>query len=98
MDFLSPLAAVVLVLGLLCGALLLLRNRGAASFRLPRLTASGPRSMEVVERVTLGPQHALHLIRISGRSFVIATSPTTCQLLARMEAQMEAQIKEAGGH
>ena len=90
MDFLSSLAAVLLVLGLLGGALLLLRSRGAASFHLPRLAAAGPRSMQVVERVTLGPQHALHLVRISGRSFVIVTSPTACQLLAQME--------EGGGH
>ncbi len=85
MDFIQPLAAVLLVLGLLCGVLVLLRNRGAATFQLPRLAASGPRRLEVLERVTLSPQHALHLVRISGRSFVIVTSPTTCQLLAQAD-------------
>ncbi|MES1257889.1 MAG: flagellar biosynthetic protein FliO [Acidobacteriota bacterium] len=81
MDVLSPLAAVVVVLALLGGALLLLKRRGAAVFHLPRRAGSGPRRMEVLERVALGPHHALHLVRIADRHIVVGTSPASCHLL-----------------
>ena len=80
MDAIQPVAAVVLVLALLCGALFLLKNRGAARFRLPGIS-SGPRRMEVLERVALGPHHALHLVRLAERTMVVATSPSSCQVL-----------------
>ncbi len=78
MDVLQPLAAIMLVLGLLGVFLLFLKRRGAAGFRLPRLSPAGPRRMEVLERVALSPQHALHLVRIGGRSLVVATTPSSC--------------------
>ena len=81
MDAIQPVAAVVLVLALLCGALFLLRNRGAARFHLPGISSSGPRRMEVLERVALGPHHALHLVRLAERTMVVATSPSSCQVL-----------------
>ena len=81
MDALQPIAAICLVLALLGGALFLLKKRGAASFHLPRLASSAPRRMEVLERVTLGPQHALHLVRVGDRSLLIATAPSACQLV-----------------
>jgi flagellar biogenesis protein FliO len=85
MDFIQPFAAVLLVLGLLCGLLWLLNRRGAATFRLPRLAGTEPRRLELLERVSLGPQHALHLVRISGKSLVIVTSPAACQIVSQMD-------------
>jgi flagellar biogenesis protein FliO len=81
MDFLQPVTAILLVLALLGLALFFLKKRGAASFRLPRVGSGGPRRMEVLERVTLGPQHALHLVRIGGKSVVVATAPTSCHTI-----------------
>ena len=94
MDLLQPLAAIVLVLGLLAAALLLLKKRGAATFQLPgqisgrftgaisgRLSGSGQRKLEVLERVALGPQHSVHLVRVGERQLLIGTSPSSCQLL-----------------
>jgi flagellar biosynthetic protein FliO len=80
MDAIQPMAAVVLVLSLLAGSLFLLKK-----FRLPRRSFGGPRRMEVVERVTLGPHHALHLVRLGDRTMVIATAPSSCQLLCDSE-------------
>src|SRR6267154_461240 len=71
MDVIQPLAAVVLVLALLCGALFVLKRRGAAAFGLPRLTSGGQRRMEVLERLALGPHHVLHLVRVGDRSIVV---------------------------
>jgi flagellar biogenesis protein FliO len=79
MDFLQPLAAVVFVLALLGGALFLLKKRGAVSLR------GGSKRMEAVERLSLGPNHMLHLIRLDGRSIVLATAPTSVQMLGEVE-------------
>ena len=78
MEVIQPFAAIVLVMTLLGGALLLLKKRGGATLRFP---AAGPRRLEVIERVSLGPQHALHLVRTGDRVVLIATAPNSCQLL-----------------
>jgi flagellar biogenesis protein FliO len=75
MDMFEPALAIVFVLGLLGGVLAILRRRGAVSFR------TAAKNLEVVERVSLGPQHALHLVRAGSRSLLIATSPHSCHLL-----------------
>jgi flagellar biogenesis protein FliO len=81
MDVVQPLAAIVLVMALLGGVLLILKRRGAASFGLNGATGSVPRSLEVVERVSLGPQNALHLVRAGGRVLLVVTGPNSCELL-----------------
>jgi flagellar biogenesis protein FliO len=85
MDTLQPLLAVFFVLALLGGALFVLKKRGAASFRFTRQSPPGVRRMEVLERLTLSPQHALHVVRVGGRSLVVATAPTSCHLLCDVE-------------
>jgi flagellar biogenesis protein FliO len=77
MDFLEPLAAIGFVMALLGASLFLLRKRGAVSFHTP----GGKKRMESLERLALGPQHALHLIRLDGRSVLVATAPTSVQVL-----------------
>ena len=79
-DSLYSIIAVVLVLALLGGTLALLRNRGHAVLNFSA-RASRTKQMEVTERLALGPQHALHLVRIGNRSVVVATSPSSCRLL-----------------
>jgi flagellar biosynthetic protein FliO len=87
MDAIQPIAAVVLVLTLLAGSLFFLKKRGAASFPLPGLVSrqSGQRRMEVIERLALGPQHALHMVRVGDRTLVVATAPSSCQLLTETD-------------
>jgi flagellar biogenesis protein FliO len=88
MDELQPIFAVVLVLSLLGGALMILRRRGIASFRA--LPAGNPRQMKVVERVPLGAQHALHLVRVGDRLILVATAPGSCQFF-------DAAVREVAG-
>ena len=95
MDTLQPMAAVVLVLALLGGSLFWLRKRGAAAFSFSRLSTAGPRRMQVLERLPLGPQHALHIVRVGGRALVVATAPTSCQLLCDVVCDVEAAEVEA---
>jgi len=76
MDFIQPVIAILAVLALLSGVLIALRKRGAVSFRAPS------KHLEMIERIPLGPQHALHLVRSGDRTLLIATSPNSCQMLA----------------
>jgi len=81
MDFLEPLAAIGFVMALLGASLFLLKKRGAVSFHGSFSNPCGKKRMESVERLSLGPQHALHLIRLDGRSVLVATAPTSVQVL-----------------
>lgn len=96
MDLLQPFAAIVLVMALLGAALFLLRRRGAASFHLPGNLAgkNGPRQLEVIERVALGPGHALHLVRMGDRRVLIATGPASCQVLETRQGLETRQVFE----
>ena len=73
------MAALVLVLSLLGGALWVLRRRSG----IGALTLSRPRDrrVECLERVALGPQHALHLVRLGDRGLLVASFPAGCALL-----------------
>jgi flagellar biogenesis protein FliO len=84
MDPMQPLLAIALVMALLGGALFVLKRRGAASFHLPGVSGrsnNGLKRLELMERISLGPHHALHLVRAGERCVLIATSPSSCQLL-----------------
>ena len=78
MDLIQSFAGVVLVLALLGGTLLFLKRRGLA---MPHAKSSEIRKLEVLERVSLGPHHALHLVRAGDRCVLIATAPSFCQVL-----------------
>jgi flagellar biogenesis protein FliO len=75
----GQMAAVAGVLTLLVLTLWFLRKRGIAGI-LP--TKSKPRRrLECLERLSLGPHHTLHLIRMGEASLLVASSPGGCSLL-----------------
>jgi len=78
MDLFGQMASVAGVLALLAVTLWWLRRRGMAAV-LPR---RGGRRLEAVERLPLGPQHSLHLIRLGEQALVVACSPAGCRVLA----------------
>ena len=82
MDLLQQTAAVAFVLTLLGGSLYFLRRRGYAVSALGR--RGGGRRLECVERVALGPQQTLHLVRLGDRALVVAASPSGCALLQEL--------------
>ena len=86
-DILQPAAAVILVLGLLGALLYALRRRGMASFSVLPARQGTPRQMKVVERVPLGAQHALHLVRVGEKLILVATAPGSCQLLDTIQRE-----------
>ena len=82
MESLQQAGGVLFVLALLGGTLWLLRSRGLAQFGLKGAGGSGrQRSIKVVERLPLTPQHSLHLVEVAGRTVLIATSPNGCAIL-----------------
>ncbi len=81
MQLTEQIGMVLLVFGLLGGLLWLAKNRGLAAFKLGTRRTGNGRRLEVLERVPLTPQHALHLVRVADRTVLIATAPSSCTLL-----------------
>ena len=79
MDFLQQLAAAGAVILLLVSVLWLLRRRGIAVLPLAR---SRNRRLECLERLPLGPQHTLHLVRLGERELLLASTPGGCTVVA----------------
>jgi len=81
MEWVRQILAVSGVLLMLAASLWWLRRRGLA--RCGRRSARGARTrtLEAVERLALGPQHSLHLVRLSGRGLLVGISPAGCAVL-----------------
>jgi flagellar biosynthetic protein FliO len=79
MEFVQELAAVGGVLALLAATLWWLRRRGFAAI-LPRKRSAG-RRLECLERLSLGPQHTLHLVRVGDTALLLASTPAGCALV-----------------
>jgi len=81
MELTEQITMVLAVFALLGGLLWLLKRRGVASLRLGGRRGAGMRQMEVLERVPLTAQHAVHLVRVSGKVILIGTAPSSCTIL-----------------
>jgi flagellar biosynthetic protein FliO len=81
MEVIQQTGAVAAVLALLLLTLWWLRRRGLAGITLGRKSAG--RRMESLERLPLGPQHALHLVRLGDSALLISSSPAGCSLIHR---------------
>ena len=79
MEVIGQLAAVTGVLTLLVATLWWLRQRGMTGM-LPRRRAASKR-LEFLERLPLGPQHTLHLVRMGDTALLLASSPSGCALV-----------------
>jgi flagellar biogenesis protein FliO len=73
------MAAVAGVLTLLGSVLWWLRRHGVAGM-LPAGRPAG-RTLECLERLPLGPQHTLHLVRLGETALLVASSPGGCVLV-----------------
>ncbi len=93
MEFLEILRAVgsiAAVLGLLAGALYVVRKRGL-------LAAGGvpARNLAVVARIALTANHSLHLVQSDGGTFLIATHQHGCTLIDSRRTE-EAAARQIG--
>lgn len=82
MEAIQQMAAVAVVLLLLGATLWVLRRRGFAGMTLRNKSAA--RRIECLERLTLGPQHTLHLVRVGETELLLALSPSGCSLVERL--------------
>lgn len=90
MEVLEQMMAVAAVLGLLCAAMWFLRRRGVATLNLSGRRSG--RSLESLDRLGLGPQHMLHLVRFRDRALLVAVSPAGCVLLEQMPMERVAEV------
>ena len=85
MDFIPQFTAVAAVLGLLGMTLWWLRRRGFAAM-LP-LKRSTSKKLECLERLSLSPQHTLHLVRLGSATLLVSSSPSGCVLIERVTSR-----------
>ena len=78
MELTEQIAMVLAVFALLGALVWFTRRRGLASFAPRR---GKIRNLELLERVQLTPQHAIHMVRVSDKVVLIATAPSACVLL-----------------
>lgn len=81
MQLTEQIGMVLAVFALLGALLWFAKRRGMATFPIGLKRSGSIRRLEVVERVPLTPQHALHLVRVADRMVLIATAPSSCTLL-----------------
>lgn len=79
MEVVQQMTAVAIVLLLLGATLWVLRRRGFAGVALGN--KSSARRIECLERLPLGPQHTLHLVRVDEIELLLALSPSGCSLV-----------------
>jgi len=90
MDFAQQIAFVVIVLAVLAAALKVAKDRGYARFTTLGRRPSHVSRMAVLERLSLTPNHSLHLVTVDGRTVLVGISPGGCQLLEKAPAGEQA--------
>jgi len=88
MDTLQAAAGILLLVGLLAGAVFLLRRGGAAfQVRLPwRPQQAGDDSLERSSWLVLTHHHSLHSIRWRGGHYLVAVHPDGVQIIDRQSS------------
>jgi flagellar biosynthetic protein FliO len=94
MELIQQLAIVLAVLGLLCGALWVLKQKGWARTGLRRKRDEGQPRLEVIDRLPLTQHHSLHLVRLADRTLLIGLSPHGCNLLESAQIVLPAAARQ----
>lgn len=81
MESVQQALGVLFVLALLGATLWWLRRKGMAHFAFKAPAMGRRKSIQVIERLALTPQHSLHLVRVAGKTMLIAASPSGCSIL-----------------
>ena len=78
MELTEQIGMVLAVFGLLGALVWFTKRQGFAAFTPGR---GKMRNLELMERVQLTPQHAIHMVRVSDKVVLIATAPSGCVVL-----------------
>lgn len=99
MEILQQLLAVGLVLGALGALVWTLKRKGLAQTNWTKSGSSRSREaqaqLEVLGRLSLTPQHSVHLIRLADRVLLVGLSPGGCNVL---ESAPAASIQMSGAN
>jgi len=95
MDIVSQLAAVALVIGLLAATVWTTRRGRLFSFQFARRNRRSIRQLESLERMSLSPQHSLHLVRVAGETILVAVHPSGCSLIEKVSVRGSADADGA---
>ena len=90
MDVLRQVGGVVVVFSLLGASLWLARRGGRVAIAGKRFwtPATKTKKLTAVEKLSLTPQHTLHIVRVDGRELIVATHPQGCTLLSEKQAEI----------
>lgn len=92
MEIARQLGAVLFVLALLAAAVWVLRRYGMAGVSGKGRPAGG---LEILQQVSLGPGHRLHLIRLADQAILIATHASGTTVIEKLPASaMPSAAKE----
>jgi flagellar biogenesis protein FliO len=89
MDLTRQLLGIAAVMALLIASLAWLRRRGLAKPMSGPWQRARTRHLESLDRLSLTPQHSLHLVRMGGRAFLLGRSPAGVNLLASSDWRPE---------
>jgi flagellar biogenesis protein FliO len=82
MDLIRQVPAIAAVAALLVASLAWLRRHGLIRPAGGAWQQAIPRHLESLDRLSLTPQHSLHLVRLGGRAYLVGSSPAGINLLA----------------
>jgi flagellar biogenesis protein FliO len=89
MNWTEQVLAVALVAALLAAAMVWLSRRGFAGAAGSLLGVRRPRRLEMLDRLSLTPQHSLHLVRLGNRTILLGRSPSGLALLDTAEGRSD---------
>jgi flagellar biogenesis protein FliO len=92
MDWIRQVLAVAAVVTLLVASLAWLRRRGLVRPASGGTWPRRPRHLESLDRLSLSPQHSLHLVRLGGRAVLVGRSPSGITLLASTEWRAQEEV------
>lgn len=98
MEWMDPMPAVFAVLAVLAGTLWWLRRKGVPGLKRTR-SRSKSRRLESIERLTLSPQHVLHLVTLDGRTILVGQSQAGLSVVESSQpeaAPLRAAVAERG--
>jgi len=85
-EIYRQLAGVLVVLTILGASLWVAKRRGFARWNALS-KRSRERTVTVLERVPLTPQHTLHLLAVGERRLLVTSSPSSCQLIIEITGE-----------
>ncbi len=95
MEILRQLISVASVFGLLALTLWWLKRRGQIRIPLGGHRGRGHGMLEKLERLSLSPQHTLHLVRVGDRTVLLMIHASGCTLLESSSAPLHAARRDA---